>query len=68
MSDMMNAGLELYDPFVGHMIAIAASIQLEHTLSKTPAVAKRAHRNFQRSRKYIERLAKKWPIMNNTVS
>ena len=68
ISDMTEANLELYDPFVGHLVAISASIQLEHTLSKNPIVAESCQRKFDRCRDYIRRVSKIWPSMLNTVS
>ncbi len=65
--EMEEAGVTLQDPFVGYLAAIAASIQLEHTINKNVKMANVAWRKYERARDYVERLSKKWPNMRNTV-
>jgi len=64
---MDEGGLMLHDPFVGHLVAIAASIHLEHTISEYPTVADVATQNFNRCLDFVKRQSQEWPNMQVTV-
>lgn len=68
ITEMAEAGLLLHEPFIGHVAAIAATIHLEHTLSKHPRVARIAKRHFEKGRDFVKLLSLEWPNMLNTVS
>lgn len=64
---MDEARLMLHDPFLGHLVAIAASIHLEHTRSQYPTVAASAKDKFNKCFDFVTRLAKEWPLMEAAV-
>lgn len=57
----------LYDPFIGYLTAIAATIQLEHTLSKHSDVAAAARLSFRSAIRFLKRLAKYWTSIQELV-
>ncbi len=67
IDEMHQAGLMLYDPFIGYLIAIAATIQLEHTVSKHPDVAAAATLSFEGALRYLRKLSKYWKSIENLV-
>lgn len=67
MSEMEESGQSLQDPFVGYLVAIAATIQLEFTISKHPKVAAKAVRNVEKARVFLQKMSREWPNMLNTV-
>ncbi|KAL6709243.1 hypothetical protein ACN47E_001650 [Coniothyrium glycines] len=67
VEDMENAGLPLRDPFLGHLVAIAASIHLEQTLSQHEAVATSARRKFEHCVNTVRKIADDWPRMLDKV-
>ncbi|KAH7346096.1 hypothetical protein BKA66DRAFT_602766 [Pyrenochaeta sp. MPI-SDFR-AT-0127] len=67
IDDMENAGLVVHDPFLGHLVAIAASIHLEHTLSQHAAVAASAKRKSDRCINFVKRMSEDWPNMLSAV-
>ncbi|KAI5361275.1 hypothetical protein Slin15195_G123880 [Septoria linicola] len=64
----MEKDLRLVDPFIAHLVAIAATVQLEHTLSKDKSIASAARRRFQKCREYLIDMAKIWPNVSGTIS
>lgn len=68
LNEMDDAGLALYDPFIGRLVAIAASIHLEHTLSLHQSVANSAQNKFEKCYRYVKKCARPWPTMLDTVS
>ncbi|EKD18948.1 hypothetical protein MBM_03190 [Drepanopeziza brunnea f. sp. 'multigermtubi' MB_m1] len=60
LNEMDEAGMMLHDPFVGYLAAIAATIQLEHTLSKHSDVAAAARLSFASAVRYLKKLSKYW--------
>ncbi|KAM0716422.1 hypothetical protein Q7P37_007867 [Cladosporium fusiforme] len=68
VGEMEDAGLNLHEPFVGFLVAIAASIHLEHTLNANPTVAAAARSKFRRCMVFVQRLAQEWPNLRQTVS
>ena len=60
LDEMDEAGMMLHDPFIGYLTAIAATIQLEHTLSKHADVAAAATLSFRSAIRYLKRLSKYW--------
>lgn len=66
--EMEEAGMSIYDPFIGYLVALAASIQLEHTIHDNPKVANAARRKYDRAHTYLQRVAKIWPNVGNIVS
>ncbi|KAI8933128.1 hypothetical protein NX059_009769 [Plenodomus lindquistii] len=68
LSDMDEAGLMIHDPFIGHLVAIAASIHLEHTMSQYATVADSATQKFNKCLDFVRRLSREWPDMRVTAS
>jgi hypothetical protein len=66
--EMEGAGLSIYDPFIGYLVALAASIQLEHTLNNNPKVANAARRKYEKAHAFLQRMAKIWPSVRNSLS
>lgn len=66
--ELEEAGLSYHDPFLGYLLGIAATIQLEQTVSKKRHVASNARRNFEKARSFIRQLSRQWPNMLNLVS
>ncbi|PVH75482.1 hypothetical protein DL98DRAFT_593093 [Cadophora sp. DSE1049] len=60
LDEMDEAGMMLHDPFIGFLTAIAATIQLEHTLSKHADVAAAATLSFRSAIRYLKKLSKYW--------
>ena len=67
LNHMDEARLMLHDPFLGHLVAIAASIHSEHTGSQYPTVAASAKQKFNKCFDFVERLAGEWPCMAAAV-
>jgi len=65
---MDEAGMMLYDPFIGYLTAIAATIQLEHTLSKHADIAAAARLSFRSALKFLRKLSKYWNSIQELVS
>ncbi|KAJ9626843.1 hypothetical protein H2204_009859 [Knufia peltigerae] len=63
--ELEEAGLSYHDPFLGYLLGIAATIQLEQTVSKKRHVASNARRNFEKARSFIRQLSRQWPNMLN---
>jgi hypothetical protein len=66
--EMEDAGLSIYDPFIAHLVALAASIQLEHTINDNPKVAHAARRKYDKAHAYLQRMTKIWSNVGNIVS
>ncbi|CZT46060.1 uncharacterized protein RSE6_06438 [Rhynchosporium secalis] len=60
LDEMDEAGMMLHDPFIGYLTAIAATIQLEHTLSKHSDVAAAATLSFRSAIRYLKKLSNYW--------
>ena len=67
LNHMDEARLMLHDPFLGHLVAIAASIHLEHTKSQYPTVAASAKQKFEKCLDFVKRLSQEWPRMQVSV-
>ncbi|PVH91968.1 hypothetical protein DM02DRAFT_307554 [Periconia macrospinosa] len=67
LNHMDEAKLMLHDPFLGHLVAIAASIHLEHTSSQYPTVAGSAKQKFNQCFGFVKRLSNEWPRMQAAV-
>lgn len=68
LDEMDEAGMMLYDPFIGYLAAIAATCQLEHTLSKHPDIAAAARLSFRSATKFLKKLSKYWNNIRELVS
>jgi hypothetical protein len=67
IEEMEDANLMLYDPFIGYLVAIAATIQLEHTVSKHLDVAAAAKLSVTGAIRYLRKLSKYWRSTENLV-
>lgn len=68
IEEMEDASLMLYDPFIGYLVAVAATIQLEHTVSKHSEVAATAKLSFKGAIRYLRKLSKYWKSTETLVS
>jgi len=64
---MEDAGIMLYDPFMGYLVAISATIQLEHTVSKHSDVAAGAKLSVKGAIRYLRKLSTYWKSIENLV-
>ncbi|PKY01822.1 hypothetical protein P168DRAFT_241590 [Aspergillus campestris IBT 28561] len=55
--EMSEVGFCLYDPFLGYLAAIAATIQLEHTSSRNQQVASLVNKDFRTLVQFINGLS-----------
>lgn len=65
--EMEEADLMLHEPFAGYLVAIGASIHLEHTLSENRETATSMTRKFEKCLSFVGKLAEMWPNMGNLV-
>ncbi|PBP20744.1 hypothetical protein BUE80_DR008302 [Diplocarpon rosae] len=68
LNEMDEAGMMLHDPFIGYLTAIAATIQLEHTLSKHSDVAAAARLSFASAVRYLKKLSKYWTSIRELLA
>ncbi|KAH7080131.1 hypothetical protein BKA63DRAFT_236386 [Paraphoma chrysanthemicola] len=68
LNHMDEAQLMLHDPFIGHLVAMAASIHLEHMKSQYPTVAASAKQKFEKCLDFVKRLSQEWPRVQATVT
>lgn len=69
LKDMERSRISLYDPFLGYLVTIAATIHLDKSLRKDDERARSARRqDFQLCRDFIQQMALMWPSMVNVVS
>ncbi|GFF88646.1 uncharacterized transcriptional regulatory protein C530.11c [Aspergillus udagawae] len=61
--EMAEVGFKLYDPFIGYLCAIAATIQLEHTQSKKQQVARLAKNDYETLVAFVTGLSAYWGNM-----
>lgn len=65
--EMEEARLMMHEPFVGFLISIAASIQLERGLNDNPSIAEASMNKFEKCKAFVERQSKEWPNMVSVV-
>ncbi|RHZ67197.1 fungal specific transcription factor domain-containing protein [Aspergillus thermomutatus] len=61
--EMAEVDLKLYDPFIGYLCAIAATIQLEHTQSKKQQVSRLAKNDYKTLVAFVAGLSAYWGNM-----
>ncbi|KAK5045937.1 hypothetical protein LTR84_008723 [Exophiala bonariae] len=66
--EMEEGGMSIYDPFIGYLVALAASIQLEQTFNDNPRVANAARRKYEKAHVYLHKLADIWRNAANILS
>ncbi|KAJ6167112.1 hypothetical protein N7470_002559 [Penicillium chermesinum] len=52
---------QISDPFIGHAVAIAATIHIYYCRAADPAVKDSAQKNFETCTQFLRTLAAKWP-------
>lgn len=67
LNHMNEARLMLHDPFLGYLVAIAASIHLEHTRSQYSTVAVSAKQKYKTCFEFVKTLSLEWPRMQTAV-
>ncbi|KAH7086447.1 hypothetical protein FB567DRAFT_71379 [Paraphoma chrysanthemicola] len=67
LNHMDEAQLMLHDPFIGHLVAMAASIHLEHMKSQYSTVAASAKQKFEKCFDFVKRVSQEWPRVQATV-
>ncbi|CAK1366425.1 unnamed protein product [Cercospora beticola] len=65
--EMQEAGLQLYEPFTGYLVAIGASIHLEHASNESTTTTISSKEKFDKCLGFVERLAEMWPNMEKLV-
>ncbi|KAK1145112.1 hypothetical protein N8T08_004545 [Aspergillus melleus] len=65
--EMSNADSRPYDPFLAYLAAIAATIQLEHTASSNPDVARLVNKEFQVLIDFMTKVSVNWEIIRVLV-
>lgn len=65
--EMDEVDIRLYDPFIGYLCAIAATIQLENTSSKNPHIAQLGNSDFRTLVDYMTELSTHWENMGVLV-
>lgn len=65
--EMAEVDFPMYDPFFGYLAAVAATIQLEHTISKNPEVSLLVNNEFRTLVNFIEQLSTHWDNMRVLV-
>ncbi|KAE8140200.1 hypothetical protein BDV38DRAFT_280193 [Aspergillus pseudotamarii] len=66
--EMDEVDIRLYDPFIGYLCAIAATIQLENTASKNPHIAQLGNSDFRTLVDYMTDLSTHWENMGVLVN
>ncbi|KAB8211816.1 hypothetical protein BDV34DRAFT_208359 [Aspergillus parasiticus] len=66
--EMEEVDIRLYDPFIGYLCAIAATIQLENTSSKNPHIAQLGNSDFRTLVDYMTDLSTYWENMGVLVN
>jgi hypothetical protein len=61
--EMAEVDFKLYDPFIGYLCAIAATIQLEHTQSKKQQVSRLAKNDYETLVAFVTGLSAYWGNM-----
>lgn len=65
--EMNEVDFKLYDPFIGYLCAIAATIQLEHSQSKKQQVARLAKNDYETLVAFVTDLTAYWGNMGVLV-
>lgn len=68
LTEATRAALRLYDPFLGYLVAIAATLHLDQSVSSKANVAKAAEHKFVTCREFVRKLSESWPNISNFVS
>ncbi|KAE8348972.1 hypothetical protein BDV28DRAFT_142243 [Aspergillus coremiiformis] len=66
--EMSEVDIQLYDPFVGYLCAIAATIQLEKTTSNNRHIAQLGNSDFRTLVDFITKLSVYWENMGALVN
>ena len=67
IKEMNEVDFHVYDPFLGYLAAIAATIQLEHTINKNPQVSQMVNSEFRMLVDFMEGLSERWENMRVLV-
>ena len=67
IKEMNEVDFHLYDPFIGYLAAIAATIQLEYTLSKNRQVSQMISSEFRMLVDFMASLSERWENMRVLV-
>jgi hypothetical protein len=68
VKEMSEVDFQVHDPFFGYLAAIAATIQLEHTVNKRPKVALMVNNEFRVLVDFMTRLSTHWESTKAMVS
>jgi hypothetical protein len=66
-TDMEKSNLSLHDPFIGYLVTIAATIQLDKSQNKSSEIADSARFRFERCREFVQKMSAQWPSMTTAV-
>ncbi|KAJ5170041.1 uncharacterized protein N7500_002824 [Penicillium coprophilum] len=68
IKEMSEVNFQVFDPFLGYLAAIAATIQLEHTGSKNPQIALLLNKEFRILVDFMTELSLYWKNMSVLVN
>ncbi|OQE39204.1 hypothetical protein PENCOP_c007G04675 [Penicillium coprophilum] len=68
IKEMSAVNFQVFDPFLGYLAAIAATIQLEHTGSKNPQIALLLNKEFRILVDFMTELSLYWENMSVLVN
>lgn len=67
LKDMERSRISLYDPFLGYLVTIAATIHLDKSLRKNDDSVNSASQDFQLCYDFVRKMASVWPSLKNVV-
>lgn len=67
LCEMEELDIKIHDPFMGHLISIAASVHLERSICNNRSDSAWSKQKFNKCRSVVRTLAEYWPNMANLV-
>lgn len=67
LKDMERSRISMYDPFLGYLVTIAATIHLDKSLRNNDNRANSASNDFQLCYDFVRKMAAIWPNVKNVV-
>lgn len=64
---LMDRDFTIFDPFIGHLASMGATVLFFLRFSRDQALASRASRNFEVCRRFVDRMADLHPHLQHTV-
>lgn len=67
LCEMEEVGMKIHDPFIGHLVSIAASVHLERSINKNRSDSTWSKQKFDKCKSVVQMLSESWPNMDNLV-